>query len=234
MLSRKRRLQQLGDGGGTAPDFINNLASTLNCRASYGGVPWVSTPSAGVNGGNLVAFGTAPTIGAAVNGFTPAQISSGVPSALKTTNISASFVLANAATMVVYFVATAAPPPGPFFAESQLIITDKGWGLTLSTNGIVARNAGSATVAVACSLNNRHMAAFRYDGAFLKCRVDTTDCVPLAEATGLDTTDDPIGVGARNPFGSFDGRVFEVQVFKGVLSDATLTAMRAAYLAKYP
>jgi hypothetical protein len=222
---------------GAASSFIDGLASTLNCRASYTGVPWVSTPSAGVNGGNLTTEGGTPSVGTALDGYTPARFNSATSDGLITTQDASHFLAVKAATMVIYFKATSAAAPGAAFSDTQILVdNDTDFGITLSTDGlsVSVQNGAKRTTAIPCSTGAWHMGVFRFDGANINCRMDTTDATPVADTNDLPVVGNNILVGCRNTFGGLDGLVAEVQLFNTVLSNATLTSMYNEYKTKYP
>lgn len=213
-------------------------------RASFGGDPWTPTASAGSSGsnGNLIAVAAAPpTVGTSVNSLDPATFN-GTTQALSTgTAATTDLITAASLTVVMLIKASAATAIAADFYSDPALMTDGSgnWGLVFTDGGVRAGTfVGSThqTTSIALATGVWALAAMRYDGANIKCRVSqasgTTDATPVASGN-------PTLVAApywgRNYAGAafFAGDVLEIMTSKSVLSDANLASLTGYANSRY-
>jgi hypothetical protein len=225
----------------------------------YGGAPWAPTASAGSSGahGNLIAntgFNIAPNVGAAINGVTPADMSTphaGDPPTLIHSGLEldtggpasvATLIGApgHAFTIIVLVQASAAPgaPSGAFYNDGFPIIIDTGgwFGLTETTSGVRAGVDGPlvATPFLPVTPGDWYMAAARLAGGFLKLRVNGTDAAPVACA-GPGGSGTSLVMGTAYSQGSYlKGMGMAYVIYDYGVSNAQLDAWDLYFKAKYP
>lgn len=208
-------------------------------RASYSGSPWTPTASAGTSGsnGNIITLGTAPGTGSAVNGLTPADFN-GTTQSLQLDTASTTDILANASmTMIVLANADASTAAASDFYDDPGFVMDAGGnaGLVFTSSGVragVFAASTGQTTHIAQSTGAWFMAAMRYDGTNVKCRVNSTDATPVAKGSPTMSANTVFG---RNYAGAkfFDGKVLEIMTAKTALSDADLTNIKSYFNSRY-
>jgi len=229
----------------TPPFDPGTLNPTGWYRASYGGVPWLPTPGGGTSGvnGNMVTLSSAPTVGAALNGLTPASFDGTKGLVNTSTPNAATFVTpmnGTYATAIVLFKrGTSAAPAVNFYDDAQLLTDDFGnWGLGISSSGFqiggysFGVNHPSGWVAI--PEGQWGMGVFQFDGARIGGDVNgrlyrpggVTDlvCSPLANWIGVGTA---MRIGqSYNGAAKINGDVAEVLTFAYKLTVAQLNRIR--------
>lgn len=216
-------------------------------RASYAGSPWNGTASAGGSGArNLAEATNPPTVGAAVNGFTPADYVPADSDVLRMTGFTLdTFVNNNAGSMFVVFrpdVASAPVGAGTAsepYEQPAIVSTTAGghWHLAYNTDGLTAGIFDSAyrIVTVACAAAAWHLACMTVNGSQLRLRVDSgsfsSTAIGNIHAGGM-----PLTMHTGSNYGEtarFDGKILELGFADSVLSDATFDQIKAYVNARY-
>lgn len=193
-------------------------------RASYSGLPWAATASAGASGttGSLVTNLSDPATGAAQNGLTPADFDGTANNAINAT-ASTTLFSASAGTIVALFRAdTAAAPTGSTYNDPALYV-DAGvanTGLTYTTSGFtgfVVVSAAYKSVSVAAATGAYHLVMMRWNGSVLGVRVDSgAESTVAAAAVTLSAGTVAVGRGYAGTF--VDGRLLELMTSASDLS----------------
>lgn len=187
-------------GGATASPTA--YAMTGLFLASYTGVPWSGTASTGTSSSfTLDTAGlTNPSVGAAVNGYTPADFVSG--GAILQPNAGATHIedfFGNTSTEVgsffcLFYARTAAAPGGGVYQDGNIftdvVNADISFGITTSgfSGQLYSAAHGNVQVTVACSTGAWHFGQVKWDGTNLYVRVDN-------------------GAWSSSPAGYFDGSI---------------------------
>jgi hypothetical protein len=205
----------------------------------YNGSPWAPTASAGNSGsnGNIVTLGTAPGTGTAVNGKTPASFN-GSTQAFGLDTASTSNIVSNGAfSVVVLAKASASTAAATDFYDDPALWMDSGGnaGLVFTSSGVRAGvfNASSGqTTHIAQATGAWFMAAIRYDGANVHCRVNSTDATPVGKGSPT--------MGANSYFGKnyasakfFAGEILFIGTTQAVISDAGLANIKSGLNSYY-
>lgn len=155
------------------------LALTGWWRASYAGLPWVATASAGGSGsnGSIVTQGANnPAVGAAQNGYTPLDFNGTNSKAGNSVDENTYFTTTNM-VMIALFKARSGIATTAARYNNPTIFGAAGAsnGLVFSTSGVdaVAYAGGYKYVNVAASTGAYHIAMLRADGTNLGLTVDS-------------------------------------------------------------
>jgi len=224
----------------TPPFDPASLTLSFWVRASYGGSGWSGVASAGASGSrNLATLTNAPDIGASLNGLAGADCD-GVNEAFDYTGGTLNTILSNAAYTYVW----AGVPRSPAAAASpayngDLLVGDNGGtvGTEFSASGVKAFHDDGTlktTAAVACSANNFHTIAVRYNGTNLQIRVDGGAWTSVAAGNvgaGLST----VVLRLMRNFASVyaDGVIYEFMAAQSALSDGTIDDIEAYLVDRY-
>lgn len=212
-----------GQGGAAALFDPASLALSAWYRAAYAGSPWSSNASAGGSGSAVsLSVGTAPSVGAALNGFNTASCdgttqslacASGtiIPNNCSVGAWSISVLVNPAATAV-------AAVPGSSYQEPAIISeTVQGYlYLTYTTSGfgIGHRDPTAGTwkqVYSAGAAGSWHLVQAYYDGANMYLEVDSLAAVSVATTDQGVTGVGPMKVGANyNSVARWPGLIAEV------------------------
>lgn len=211
-------------------------------RASYSGVPWSPSNSAGTSGSNgtLGASVVAPTTGSAVNGFTPAVFNGSTQAFAPNTAGSTDLITASALTAVVLFNASSLAAQAANFYDDAALATDNGgnWGLMVNSSGVRAGVFDSSThqtTAISVGTGAWHMAAMRFTGGTIKCRVDSTDAANVTSVGNIG------GFPASTPFfgknfavaAFYAGSILEIMTVKSALADSDLANIKSYFNSRY-
>lgn len=219
-----------------APAFdITTLGLSGLWRGNYAGAPWTPTASAGGSGanGNLV-VGTAPTVGAAQGGYTPATeggthyLTGGVTSTFLTTAAGSLYVLCKPSATAV--VASLGHDEPSAFATSQaeLNIT-----YTTSGFGFVAYDGVYKVARAAATSGAYHLAQVKYNSSIMRYRVDGGAWVDLATGP-LIFVPGNIQTGVNYALGAFFvGDVLEIGTSLTEFSDATFDNVKSYVNSRY-
>lgn len=228
------------NGGGTSAPLVGGFTyaapftpASLNpdgwWRGPFTGAPWLPT-SPGDAHGNLVASGTGPLVGTAVNGITPASFDGTTSRILVSATAASNFVTSTAATVIALFKPTGTlfPNQVAWYSEAPVLITDGGdFGFSNSLSGVRGGDGVGHNTAPYLPLASGAwgMCAYRVSGTTVKCRVSqasgTSDSTPASMPSVVVDALLKLGV-------NFDGSaiqhgdVLEVIVWKRVLSDSEL------------
>ncbi len=216
----------------TATAFDPATLSPDGWWRDYGGAPW--TPTSPSAHGNLVALGTAPSVGTAVNGHTPANWPGN--RGLQAAQASSNFIGTTNCTIIAFVRASSLDGDGAAWYSEPAIVTSDGadMGMSISTSGVRAGNGlGVNTSYVALAANVWAMVAMRIVGGFIELRVyqpsghtDATHAVALGVAI-----DSVLQIGKNwNGVSWLSGDILEALTWKSVaLSDANLDSMALDY-----
>jgi hypothetical protein len=217
-------------------------------RASFSGVPWTPTASAGTSGsnGNLTQALTPPTTGTAVNGFTPALFD-GTNDWLGLATASATDVM-NASDMTffgLFKVTSAVAATSNFYDDEPMMGASNGnHALVFTSSGVragVFDTASRQTTSIATSTGIWFMAAGRVDKSgtgTVKCRVSaagtTTDATPVSIPGTPAALGSDMWIGKNYASAAFLAfEALEIVTYKRVLSDAELTDWKTYFNSRY-
>lgn len=224
--------------------ILNPATLTLNgwWRASYtapGSDPrWSGTASLGTSGANVLdADGDGdgiPTVGAAVNGFTPAVFSN---KALETAVNISSLATAAAGTMFLLAKPTAAAAPGvtgnldPALVGARTRVLVMGF----STSGFRATlddGAPQSTAFLPCATGSYHAFICRWNGSLLEAQLDGGAFVN--KAAGVIAAPATTLVMGKNPGVAFQNmETLEYMIAPSHESDAVCAQVRAYWRSRY-
>ena len=232
--------QKASPGGAFDP---GSLALTGWWRASFSGVPWVGSASAGASGvRDLSSAGSDPSVGASLNGLAGADYD-GSANLLTTGLAGSSFFGASALSFWALVQADSVPSdPGVGSRwQGSGLIGDSGatyLQVTLTTAGATLGLTSSGAydeVTTACSTGTPHLVQAKFDGTDLKVRVDSGAWQSVAATNGpgatIDDLSSTIRVGLQLAY--FDGSMWELAFANAVLADATFEQLRGYVNARY-
>lgn len=221
--------------GSTAPAVFDpaTLALTAWWRASYTASPWVGTASAGSSGSrDLTEATNPPSVGSALNGFTPADCDG------------SNDILTNATTLTNYITNTA------YFGWCLFMFDAATGGTgTFGSPNLIADNAGFWGVAVYDDTGTKKIDAWhwdgsakrstdtistgawtlvcwRYDGTNIRLKVNSAS-VQVNAAGSVSTLTGTME--AANGFSGFyfDGKIAEIGLMASAESDARFDDIKA-------
>jgi len=211
-------------------------------RAAYAGAPWAGTASAGSSGSRNLTAGTAPAVGATLNGLAGADWNGSTH--VLTTSLAGTSILAAAGFSFWILMRADAAPADPgagsrwqgagFWDDSgatyvQATITTAGASLYVTSGG-----AGDEVTAT-CSTGAEHLIQGSFDGNNLTIQVDSAAKVTQATTNGPGTTVDDltstIRIGRGQQF--FDGRIWDIGFRQAPASDADRTNIRSYINSRY-
>ncbi len=205
------------------PNTLFNITGLWQNSFGYGTSPWV--------GGATTYFGvvSAPSVGAPLNGFDPANFD-GATNYLSTDQLMSSYANDNSGSGWVLFKAETAgaiSAPGNRVSDEGLLVQGGGgvtWGIAYSNNGIChfLYDGAYQEIVVYASLNEFHLVQFKWNGTNMYVRIDRGPW--LTKLAGSCSTIQAggymyLGTGyAASQF--FDGDVAEVGLTDIVIDDA--------------
>lgn len=154
----------------TPPPFDPATLTPDGWWRDYSGAP--QSPTAPSAHGNLVALGTAPGVGTAVNGHAPANWSAN--RGLQTAQASSNFIGTTNCTLIAFMRASSlAADEIAWYSEPAIASDDSGsLGISISTSGVRAGNGnGGNTSRIALATSVWAMVAMRVTGGFIELRV---------------------------------------------------------------
>lgn len=229
-------------GGSSIPAFDETtLTASGLWRGSYVGSPWVGTASAGGSASHDISGGSAPAIGTAVNGFTPASFN-GITAQLTNGSAVSTWLTASAYFWWSLFYAeatgganaiTAAPASNPLL-----------WG---DNNGYMGAsfyaNGGNEYLQVyhfdsayngnthQIALNTWNLIRVRYDGVNLRSQLNSGSISSLARGSvGSMASFLNVGKGGA----AWNGRLMELGFIAGAESDARFDDILSSTRGRYP
>lgn len=227
-----------------------SLAMSLLCRASFGGSPWAGTASAGSSGGrNLAEATNPPSVGAAVNTFTPADFDGTDDQLTNATTISTVCPDAEGSIGCLFYADAAAADPGAssyYQNPSFLVNAGDGYlGFGFNASGVVLGSYDSTSgtfdaVSAPASTGAWHFGQARWDNSagggagLLEVRVDSGAWQSLAKLVEASLSAGGINVGTSfsNAF-FFNGKMLELFAATSRFDDATFDDIKSAFNAKY-
>lgn len=197
---------------------------------SYAGAPWVGTVSAGSSGTHDLTAVSAPSVGAAQNGYSPASLD-GVASALVSATAVSSFFAAGSGSIAILFkanVAAANNAGDAYLVPGLFTDTQAYFGMGFSDAGVRAYLYDSSykQLTVACGTGAYHLAQMKWDGSTLKCRVDHGSWQSVAVGAIGTVTNTPVIGRTYNSSAFFNGDILEVAFAATALSDANFDYLR--------
>lgn len=231
----------LGFGGGTggvaAAFNPSSLALTGWFRASYGGAPWDGSASAGSSAGkSMTSPGAPPSVGAAINGYTPADFNGTTQYLRDIVDICSDFISTTAYRVVMLI------EPGSLAADSGVPYNDAGlfvetggnWGVHINATDVgVYHYDGAYKVATKAVVAGKMLVDVRFSGTTLTVAVNGTDGTPVAAGTlGAIATD--LRMGANYSAGvKYPGTIIEAFMAQSELAATTPSMVKAYVNARY-
>lgn len=224
-------------GGETAPTVVlpdlDGLTSLFD--TSYAGAPWVATV-----GTNLVSLGAPPSVGSAVNGFTPADYNGTTHNlSMDPTQLLSLFGASAGGGFDLIWVDATVSDPGAGTERSGMGIWDDAGGTQVglyhSTGGVafcVSDSGGHKAAVTPCSIGAWHLVQYRYSGTNIEVRVD-------GGAWSVTACGDPVNLTAVLRFGNswlnnfFDGKSLCRATSTSRWDDTTFDAIRTTLNLKY-
>ena len=207
-------------------------------RGSYTGSPWPGTPSIGGSGTRVLSAspGDAPAVGAAQNGYSPADFDAGAFNSISTGASLSTFFAADAGSLFVLFQADIAAPAAVQVINRPPLVADNIGHISLnfSTAGVTAviDEGTYCSASAAATAGPYHLAQMKWDGTNLMVRVDSGSWVstPCGNISSLSST---LKMGYVFGGAVFDGRILEVGLAKEVFSDSTFDAIKTYLNSRY-
>lgn len=226
---------------GGAPAFDPaTLSLTGWWRASYGVAPWSGTASAGASGSrSLSTFSNDPSVGAAVNGLTPADYNGSTNFLINGSNLSAFIgVTPSAWTAVALINMDALAADGLGYTEATIIADAGGfWSFNVSASGVrcYAFDGGVKTSAyTALSTGAWTMAQVKFaSGNLYSGKNAGTWSVGAASGNVSSVSNTMISGRDYGATKFLDGKVLEIMVADSVISDADLASIKSYFNTRY-
>lgn len=207
-------------------------------RASYTGLPWAPTASAGSSGsnGSFVTNLDDPNIGTSLNGYDCANFDGIGHNAKNNTDIT-SFVTTTAGSLIVLFQGDAQDAPTGSIYNDTAIFRDSNadFGMTYTTSGVTAFAYDGAykTKSVTCNTGAPHLIMMTVNGTNLAVTIDsaaevTQACGTLSALTGSLS----LGV-AYGGATSLNGRIWEVMTSTSVLNSTNYGNIKSYVNSRY-
>lgn len=199
-----------------APSDPSVLVLTHWQRGSYAGSPWAGNASAGTSGSRALTEATnPPAVGAALNGYTPADFN-GTTHRLTSATAMTSCISATSGSMAALFFAdTAATDAGAgLYYNNPSLITDTVDGfaaLEFSTGGLGFGSYNGASfdsARVPCAIGGWHLGMCRWSASKIEVRVDSTDWSTLPRSSTIGSGFLRVGTN-QGAAKLFDGRIQE-------------------------
>jgi hypothetical protein len=236
-LGLSMALSQPRQGGGAAVFDPATLALTSWHRASYASMPWPGTASAGASGSReLASTGADPSVGAAVNGYDPADFNGADDFVVYAT--ASDLVATTAGTIIVLFyadVAEAAVGGQPFVSPCFWLNSGASSCVSFDSDGfkvgIYDTAWRTASVAAATAGWRLGVAQWNATAARVKVNGGSWQSIAAGAADGM-TGSGQCGAGyGGTKF--FNGRILERATASTVLSDDDLDGFLAYARARY-
>lgn len=219
------------------------LGLTTWHRGSYGGPPWVGTPSAGISGTDpMTTIGSDPAVGAALNGYATASFD-GVANRLQAARLN-SVCFSGTGTIWFLFYGVGPPPLAPLgtyargniFTDPANAETTFGFVTVGATPSVHACIYAGAYVphSVACTSDAWHLAFCRFDGTNLGIKIDSAawNSVACGNWTPLVPSVQQYGA-AYTGACYFPGLLEETATIDRALSDGECDNVRSYVNARY-
>lgn len=238
LIARRARGLIMPDASVAAFDPAT-LSASLWVRASYGGVPWTGVSSAGSSGGRNLVAGTAPSVGSALAGLTPAAFNGTTQFLVNALTINQLFT--GAYDIYALLNLAALGTTGPAFDEPPIICDSGGnWGLHVSSSGARLYHfdtSAKATTYLALGTATWTLLRARYDGSALTI---ATNGNALGNSSGAGvglpagSASSTIRVGSNYTGAALlNGSLAELVVYPSNLSAGNITNMRGYFSARY-
>ncbi len=208
-------------------------------RASYTGLPWTPTASAGTSGsnGNFHTNLNDPSVGTSLNGYDCANFNGSSYNASHATDIT-SFVTTGAGSAIFLFQGDVQEAPDALIYLEPMVFMDANadFGMTYSTNGLTAfayDSGGYRTQSVVCNTGAPHLVMMTVDGSNLGVTIDssaevTTACGTLLSLTGT------VSIGQN--YGAtrwLNGRIWEIMTSLTKFSQADFDNIKSYVNTRY-
>lgn len=219
----------------------SSLALSGWYRASYGGAPWSGLASAGASGAKtLQTNGADPSVGTALNGFTPATFN-GTTQNLKDAVAHINDYISVSAYRVVILANINSPPaPAPQPYLDPGILGDGGggyWGITVNSSSFSMFHYDSSYEVITRPIaSGWHMIDASFDGSNLHLSIDAgTPATPVAVANlNAGTSGEDVRVGSNYlPNVFFSGSIAEIITADTVLLNATSVDFKNYFNTRY-
>lgn len=237
------------NGGDAGLLDISTLSFTGWWEASYGGSPWLPTASAGTSGanGNLVTSVNAPAVGAALNGFTPADDDVwATGKGLGNSNALSTFLSASGWSYsgLIYVRAFHSNVANSWENDPLAMDTQQFWGTFIKglngsgTGSVLAYNWDGADKSVTATISTgvwTQVQAY-YDGASSTLGIRTnsnawTTTAAVGNLTSLTGTLQVMNTASN--LRAFDGQIANTKLANVVFDAATFDAIKAWDNARY-
>jgi hypothetical protein len=239
-LATDRRRQ--GAAPAAAPVFDPaTLPLTMWVRAAYAGAPWSGVASAGASGANPLIAGTAPAVGANLNGLATADFD-GATHQLDSTDFAEVCVPTTGYVVAALFLADAlqAAAVYPDTYNAAALLTDPyGFNFGVDDAGLAIGHYDGVWKAdrlAGVSTSTWTLGQVRYAGGLVKLRLNGGAWSAGIAATDLltpaATYKSRTGVSAPSVTRFFDGRIAEI-IAAASLSDADLDNYRSYLNSRY-
>jgi len=240
----------LGAGAGSAPTpplDITTLPLTGLWRASYAGVPWTRTASAGPSGDSgrdmmTVTSADDPTIGPPIYGSLTSAVFDGTQTRLRNNlHTLDDFIATTAYRVALFFKPASLPSPaGAVYQNPGLLVDNQGViGFVVDDTGVHAYHSSGGSFVIADSpavptLNDWNVADVVFDGSHLSVALNGTVGV-VKNAGTLDAITSSTWILGANLFPSawFDGEMGDVWTCNDPLSLVDSTYLLTYYADRY-
>lgn len=210
-----------------APSFDPaTLSLTGWWRTDYAASPWTSTASAGASSGRTASEATnPPSVGAAINGYNPADFD-GTNDKLSTTVLESDLFTASAGSFAILYYADTTDAANGTPTDDEALFAGAGGYVMATVNNTGARvvlyDTGNKSIQLAGGgAGAWHLLQAKWDGTNLKARLDSGAWTSLACGNMGDLTS-TLNIGCNhNATAFFDGRIAEIITAASTLSDAT-------------
>lgn len=234
------RIHAFGGQGSAAAGDPSSLALEGWWRGSYAGSPWAGTPSAGGSASRELTEATSPpSIGAAQNGYAPADFD-GTDDVIGSSTAFTTFAPSAAGSIwCLFFADTAGSDAGAGlrFDNAGLVANDGGgtaFNLTFSTSGVAVDLYDGAwqELNTACATGAYHLAQVRWDSLTLELRIDSSAWATVAAGAMTGSTGG-IVLGRNYSSVFFDGRILDAGTAAIAMSDATFDSIKSYVNSRY-
>ena len=232
------RIFAMANKGSAGLSDPSALALTGWWRAPYSGAPWAGTPSAGASGGrDMSDVGSAPGVGASVNGYAP-PLFVGASSNSLASAVNNDVYFGGTGSLFCLFYANTAPAPsgaaygdGTFFTDPTNAETTFGF----TSSGICGciYDGTYTRIDLACGTGAWHLAQLTFDGTNLNARVDGGAWSSVACGAYTPVTPGSVMMGRSYAALHFDGRILELGVASYALGTTELDGVRSYINARY-
>lgn len=214
---------------------------------NFTGAPWVGSSSTGASSGRQLQVGTAPTVGTAVNGKTPASFNGTNQYLLENTLTANNYLTASAYTIVLLVKASGGlAPEGLYPFDDKQLITIGGGGLaaagiSLTSSGIRAwhqtasgSNWNPTTGYITFPGGVYAMVVMQYNGTNLSISLNNGTAITEARANIVDLAGTVIRLATTYNTGKFTQEdVLEVMTAPTVLTSGNLGNIKSYFNSTY-